>query len=183
MPGRTPSRATPRNAAIDSPHSVRRCRHRRTTPETSASERDATITTAASVGCGRSRSRPGKASSIVAIATAPTRPVTCVFAPACSATAVREPLVLTGKPWNSPAAMFAAPTPSISRFPSISLPLRPANADAVAIVSANETSAMPNAPPTRSGMSDAWTSGIESGGNPCGSGPTRSTPRPSSPNA
>ena len=45
------------------------------------------------------------------IAAAPTSPVTWVFAPACSATAVREPLVLTGKPWNSPAAMFAAPMP------------------------------------------------------------------------
>ena len=30
--------------------------------------------------------------------------MTCVFAPACSATAVREPLVLTGKPWKRPAA-------------------------------------------------------------------------------
>ena len=89
------------------------------------------------------------------IATAPTTPVTCDFAPACSATAVREPLVLTGKPWKNPAAMFAAPMPSISRFPSISLPLRPANAEAVAMVSASETRAMPNAPPIRSGMSDA----------------------------
>ena len=34
------------------------------------------------------------------IASAPTIPVSCVFAPVCSATAVREPLVLTGKPWN-----------------------------------------------------------------------------------
>ena len=113
---------------------------------------------------------------MVAIATAPTRPVTCDFAPACSATAVRDPLVLTGKPWKSPAAMLATPMPSISRFPSISRPLRPANAEAVAMVSASETSAMPNAPPTRSGMSDACTSGTVSGGKPCGSAPTRSTP-------
>ena len=32
------------------------------------------------------------------IAAAPTSPVSCVLAPAWSATAVREPLVLTGKP-------------------------------------------------------------------------------------
>ena len=54
------------------------------------------------------------------IASAPTSPVTWVFAPACSATAVREPLVLTGKPWKSPAAMFAAPIPIISWLPSTS---------------------------------------------------------------
>ena len=33
---------------------------------------------------------------------APTSPVTCERDPACSATAVREPLVLTGKPWKKP---------------------------------------------------------------------------------
>ena len=42
--------------------------------------------------------------------------------PACSATAVREPLVLTGKPWKKPAAMLAAPMPIISRVPSTSSP-------------------------------------------------------------
>ena len=48
---------------------------------------------------------------------APTTPVTCERDPACSATAVREPLVLTGKPWKKPAAMFAAPMPTISWSP------------------------------------------------------------------
>jgi hypothetical protein len=48
---------------------------------------------------------------------APTTPVSCVRAPERSATAVREALVLTGKPWNRPAAMFAAPMPSISWSP------------------------------------------------------------------
>ena len=81
------------------------------------------------------------------ITAAPTRPVTWLFAPTCSATAVRDPLVLTGKPWNRPAAMFAAPIPIISRLPSISCPVRAANADAVEIVSVSETRAMPSAPP------------------------------------
>ena len=36
------------------------------------------------------------------VATAPTTPVTWVLAPACSATAVREPLVLTGTPGRIP---------------------------------------------------------------------------------
>ena len=118
----------------------------------SASDSDAAITTAASVGWGRSRSRPGTTSSIAAIAAAPTRPVTCVLAPACSATAVRDPLVLTGNPWNSPAPMLAAPIPTISRLPLTSSPARSANADAVAIVSASETSAMPSAPATSVGQ-------------------------------
>ena len=44
----------------------------------------------------------------------PTRPVTWLLAPDCSATAVREPLVEIAKPWKRPAAMFAAPIPIIS---------------------------------------------------------------------
>ncbi len=79
--------------------------------------------------------------------------------------------------------MLAAPTPSISWLPSISSPLRPANADAVAIVSARETSAMPNAAPTRSGMSEPLTCGTVNGGKPCGSAPTSLTPCSSSWNA
>ena len=80
----------------------------------SASDREATITTAASVGCGRFRSSPGTSTSISTISARPTRPVSWVLAPACSATAVREPLVLTGKPWKKPAPMLAAPIPIIS---------------------------------------------------------------------
>ena len=64
----------------------------------SASDTDAAITTAPSTGCGRSANKPGNASSITRITPAPTRPVTCVRAPDCSATAVRELDVLTGKP-------------------------------------------------------------------------------------
>ena len=59
MPGSTPSRATPRKAAIDSMNSALRCRHSRTVPGMSASDSDAVITTAASAGCGRLRNRPG----------------------------------------------------------------------------------------------------------------------------
>ena len=87
------------------------------------------------------------------IAAAPTTPVSCVFAPACSATAVRDPLVLTGKPWKRPAAMFAAPIPIISPLPSTSWPVRAANADAVEIVSASATRTIPTAPATSSGRS------------------------------
>ena len=117
MPGSTPSRATPRNAAIDSENSVRRCFHSRIVAGTSASESDAAMTTAAKVGCGRFRSRLGAKSSSSRIARAPTTPVTWLFAPACSATAVREPLVLTGNPWNNPAATFETPMPIISWLP------------------------------------------------------------------
>ena len=66
--------------------------------------------------------------------------------PACSATAVRDPLVLTGKPWKKPAAMFAAPMPIISWLPRTCSPRRAANADAVDMVSASATTAMANAP-------------------------------------
>ena len=80
------------------------------------------------------------------IAAAPTRPVTCDLRPAWAATAVRDPLVLTGKPWKSPAARLAAPIPIISPRPLTSSSLRAANDDAVEIVSVSETTAMPSAP-------------------------------------
>ena len=148
----------------------------------SASESDAVITTAASVGWGRSRNRPGTNRSMAAIRIAPNSPVTCVLAPACSATAVRDPLVLTGKPWKSPAPRLATPIPIISLLPSTSSPDRPANADDVAMVSASETSAIPNAPATSGRRSERCTSGMVSGGNPSGSVPTSFTPCCSSPN-
>ena len=141
-------------------------------PGMSASEIDAAITTAARVGCGRFRSRPGASSRIRVIAAAPTSPVTWVLAPACSATAVREPLVLTGKPWNSPPPMLAAPIPIISRSPSTAWPVRAANDEAVEIVSASDTTAMPSAPASSSARSESLTSGMVNGGNPCGRAPT-----------
>ena len=158
-------------------NSVRRTRRSRSVSGMSASDTEAAITTAASVGCGRSWRRPGKNSRMSAIAAAPTRPVSWVFAPACSATAVRDPLVLTGNPWNSPAARFAAPIPIISFCPSISSPLRAANDDAVEMVSVSDTRAIPSAPPASSPMSDSPMSGTVKGGNPWGSTPTTSTPR------
>ena len=86
----------------------------------SASESDAAMTTAASTGCGRFRNSPGTNRSMPAIMSAPTTPVSWLLAPACSATAVRDPLVLTGKPWNRPAETLAVPMPIISWSASIS---------------------------------------------------------------
>ena len=120
IPGSTPSRATPRNAAIDRLNSVRRWCHSRVVPARSASDRDAAMTTAPRVGCGRSLSSPGTSTSISVMVTAPTTPVSCDLAPACSATAVRDPLVLTGNPWKNEAATLAAPMPTISWLPRTS---------------------------------------------------------------
>jgi hypothetical protein len=110
------------------------------------------------------------------IATAPTRPVTWVFAPARSATAVREPLVLTGNPWKKPAAMFAAPMPIISRLPSTRWFVRAAKADAVEIVSASDTSAIPAAPTNSGPRSLRSTFGNRGAGKPWGRVPTSETP-------
>ena len=107
---------------------------------------------------------------------APTMPVTCEREPACSETAVRDPLVLTGKPWNSPARMFAAPMPIISWSPRTRSPRRAANDDAVDIVSARATTAMATAPRNSSGRSPQATVGIVNGGNPWGSTPIVFTP-------
>ena len=103
MPSSTPSSATPRNAATESRNSTRRCCHSRTVPGMSASESEAAITTAASVGLGRFLSSPGTSTSISTISAAPTTPVTWVLAPgllgdrgARSARADREPLEEAG---------------------------------------------------------------------------------------
>ena len=68
--------------------------------------------------CRQVLEQVGRDSSSAAIASAPTTPVSCVFAPAASATGVRDELLLTGKPWNKPAARLAAPSPTISWFGS-----------------------------------------------------------------
>ena len=85
--------------------------------------------------------------------------MTCERDPACSATAVRDPLVLTGKPWKKPAAMFAAPIPTISWLPRTRSPRRAANADAVDMVSASATTAMATAPRNSGGTSAHVTAG------------------------
>ena len=111
----------------------------------SARERAAAITTAASAVCGRSASRELKKSSSSATRKAPTSPVSWLLAPDCSATAVREPLVDTAKPWKNPAARLAVPMPTISWFGSTSSPRRAAKLVDVAIVSVSDTNVMPMA--------------------------------------
>ena len=101
------------------------------------------MTTAASAVCGRSATSELKTSSRRMTTPAPTTPVTWLLAPACSATAVRDPLVEMAKPWKNPAATFEAPMPTISWFGSISSPRRAAKAVAVAMVSVSETRVMP----------------------------------------
>lgn len=130
------------------------------------------MTMAARVGCGRYCSKPGSRTSIATITLAPTTPVSWVFAPARSATAVRDPLVLIGKPWKKPAAMLAAPMPIISWLAVTSWPVRAAKADDVEIVSARDTTVMPIAATSRTGRSDTPTRGMVSGGKPLGRTPT-----------
>ncbi|MNI26618.1 hypothetical protein D3C73_803280 [compost metagenome] len=72
------------------------------------------ITTAAKALVGRSLSRFGATINNTATASAPTTPVNWVFAPAASATGVRDELLLMGKPWNRPLARLATPNPTIS---------------------------------------------------------------------
>ena len=177
MPGSTPRNATPRNAAIARANSDLRWRHSLRVPGMSASESDATMTTAARVGCGSHCMRPGTKTSITRITAAPTSPVSCVFAPARSATAVRDPLVLTGKPVNRPAAMLAVPiadhllvrvappAPCGRRTPTTWRSCRPAR-----------RRRSRTRPPNSSGRSASSTRGMVNGGRPLGSTPTRLDP-------
>ena len=104
MPGSTPSSATPRNA-VDRQQELGACaaataaRSRARRPGDS----DAAITTAASGGLGQvAQQARDRAPIIRMISRGPddARPAG-IFAPDRSATAVRDPLVLTGNPWNS----------------------------------------------------------------------------------
>ena len=65
------------------------------------------MTIAPNVGCGTYCIAPVAKTGTKVITAAPTIPVIWDLEPACSATAVRDPLVLTGKPWKKPAAMLA----------------------------------------------------------------------------
>ena len=134
------------------------------------------MTTAASAVCGRSLSSPGTKTSMITTRPAPTSPVTCVLEPACSATAVREPLTEMAKPWNRPAPTLEAPTAIISRFASTSSPRRAAKLEDVAMVSVSETSTMPTAAAASVARSLALVQGNEGVGSPDGSVPTVFTP-------
>lgn len=151
---------------MDSQNSIRRCDHSLRAAAISASEKAAMTTIAPSTEIGSAESRLGATTSRMRIASAPMRPVTWLRAPALNATAVREPLVLTAKPWKKPASTFAAPMPTISWLPSIGCPVRRAYAVAVEIVSARATSVIPRAPATSSPMSAIETRGMVSGGSP-----------------
>jgi hypothetical protein len=83
------------------------------------------------------------------ITPAPTTPVTWDREPACSATAVRDPLVLTGNPGRSRGDVRRADPDHLLIAPRTCSPRRAANADAVDMVSASATTAMANAPEQR----------------------------------
>ena len=114
----------------------------------SASDSDAAMTTAASVGCGRSRSRPGKNSRISTIGGRADqagdlglRARLLGHRRAGPAGADREALEQAGGEVRGADADHLP-------LPVDLLAGRAANDDAVEIVSVRETSAMPSAPPT-----------------------------------
>ena len=95
---------------------------------------------------------------------------------AFSATAVRDALVDTAKPWNRPAAMFAAPMPIISWSGRPSRLRRAAKLAEVAIVSVSETRVMPSAAIDSGPTSPTFVHGTLGVGKPRGSAPTVDTP-------
>ena len=130
------------------------------------------MTTAASAEFGRSASRSLKNTSSNTTTPAPTIPVSWVFAPDCSATAVRELLDETAKPWKKPAARLAVPTPIISWFGFTCSPRRELNEVDRAIVSVSDTSTMPTAATSNGQTSFTSVHGTSGVGRPSGSPPT-----------
>ncbi|MNT41388.1 hypothetical protein D3C72_1777470 [compost metagenome] len=111
-----------------------------------------------------------------ATASAPTTPVSWVFAPAASATGVRDALLLIGKPWKNPAARLAAPRPTISWFGSTRVLVRAAKVRDSTLVSANEISATAMPPSRIATRSAPLTQGTTKPGSPCGVLPSTFTP-------
>ena len=120
MPWSTPTNATPRRHAIASPNSAVRARYRRASSAPSNSVTEAAITIAASTGWGIACTRPGRNTSMSSTRPAAMSPVSWDFAPDWNATAVRDELVVTGKPVNRPVARLAVPIPPSSWFVSTS---------------------------------------------------------------
>ncbi len=137
----------------------------------SISDSAATITTAARAVCGRSASSEFRNSSSTATRAGADDPGDLALGSRLLCHRGPEPLVETANPWNSPAAMFAAPMPIISWFGSISSPRRAAKLVAVAIVSVSDTSVMPIAAISSGTTSPAFVQGMVGVGTPCGRAP------------
>ena len=163
---------------MEMPNSTRRWCHSRMVPLMSASDSAAAITTAASVGCGRSCSSPGRNSSITVISRGPDQAGQLRLRPGLlghrgprAAGADRESLEEPGRDVGGADAdhLLVGPRPPdrcARRTPKPSRWCRSA-----------PPAAMPSAPATSKGRSDTETSGMVNGGKPCGSTPTSLTPR------
>ena len=96
-------------------------------------------------------------------------------------TAVRLPLLLTGKPCSRPADTLAAPRASSSWLALIGGSSRVANARPVSTLSVKPTAAIPVAASATWTRSSAATSGTFGTGRPRGTSPTTARPRRSAP--
>ena len=159
IPSSTPTNTTPSAQAIASANSVVRMLNSRRSSARSRRLIDAAMMTALRTACGIAWTRPGTNRSIAIKRAAATRPVNWVFAPDWNATAVRELLVLTGKPrtcrpqgWRSRSLR----APDCRRLRS---PLERQTRPDTEIVSPIATSEMPTAEAKSSGMSAAGTAG------------------------
>ena len=104
--------------------------------------------------------------------TAPMTPTSCVLAPACSATGVRDELADMGNPPITPAAALARPTAAISWSLFTDSPRRAANERDSTAVSAKAMSAIPRAGPIRAVTSLQVSPESAGAGSPSGSAPT-----------
>src|SRR5919107_1407140 len=136
----------------------------------------AVMTIAASIGRGRSRSRPGAKTSSRAIVTAPTSGVSWLRAPAETATGVRDALEEMAKPRKKPAARLAAPRARSSWLGSTVSPRWAARDWDSTVVSATATRAIPRAPLISAPRSARSTAGKAKAGRPSGSTPMTLTP-------
>ena len=134
--------------------------------------------TAPSTADGRYWMGPVRNSRMTAMVPAEAIPLTWLVAPMSSLTAVREPLVPTGMPWETPAASWTTPKASSSWLASTVSWCRAANDREVRMESENATRKTATAAAARVARSDAETSGTSRLGSPLGTSPVTDTPCP-----
>ena len=131
----------------------------------------AEITTAANAADGRYAVIPGATKMNTTISPAPISGASCVRAPACSATGVRDDDAEMAKPLRKPVAMFAVPIAAISWLPLTVTPARVAKVRDSTLVSAKAINAIPTAAGARV-MASATVMPPSAGvGNPRGMAP------------
>ena len=177
IPSSTPKKMTPSVAVTARANADTLTRRNFAAVATSISDNAAAMTIAARAEFGRFASRPGTKTSITTTSAAPTSPVSWLFAPLCSATAVREPLVEIGKPLEEPGERVGGTDPDhlLARVHLLAAPRGEARRRRDRVGERHERDAQ-RCGEQRADVARARPKGTEAAGSPAAAMPTVATP-------